>query len=147
MGLGCAGDDGPATYPVTGTVTLNGTPVEGVTVTFVPDGAGQSAVGITDPSGKYALTTRAKDDGAVVGRYKVTMAKYEKGAAATTSPDEVHEDYDITDEYAEGYDEAAASAAAPSKNLLPEKYGDPNLSGFSAEVVEGENKHDFDVKG
>lgn len=68
--LGCGGAEGEPTYSVTGVVTLNGAPLEGVAVSFVPDGSGQSAVGVTDASGKYSLTTRMKDDGAVIGRYR-----------------------------------------------------------------------------
>jgi hypothetical protein len=146
---GCTGDDGPPTVPVTGIVTLNGTPVEGVTVTFIPasEGAGESAVGVTDASGKYSLATRKKDDGAVVGKYKVTMAKYQGGApAAAADASKVHADYDISDEYAPGYDEKAASDAPPAQNLLPPQYANADQSGFTAEVVAGENKHDFDLK-
>jgi hypothetical protein len=145
--LGCAADVGPATHSVSGTVTLNGAPTEGITVSFVPDGSGQNAVGTTDASGNYKLTTRKKDDGAVAGRYKVTFAKYEGGPSEVAAAGEVHADYDITNEYPEGYDESAAAEIEPSKNLLPDKYAEPSTSGLTAEVVEGENKHDFNLEG
>ena len=59
--LGCpqGGPGGPPTYPVSGTVTYNGEPVGGANVTFVAGQGGQSAVGVTDASGKYELTTFA----------------------------------------------------------------------------------------
>jgi hypothetical protein len=144
--LGCGSRNDSGTFPVTGTVTVNGAPAEGVAVSFIPDGAGPSAVGVTDESGKYSLTTTSKDDGAMPGRYQVTLAKYDSGQAAAPETEQVHADYDVSDEYAAGYDESAASLAPPSKNLLPEKYADPTRSGFFAEVVAGANTHNFDLK-
>lgn len=143
---GCGGGDtGPRTVPVTGTVTMKGSPAEGVTVSFLPEGDGQSAVGVTDSSGKYMLTTRVKDDGAVPGKYKVTLAKYEGQQQTVTDPSKAHADYDISNEYPQGYDESKA-ASNPSKNILPMKYADPTTSGFTADVVEGDKKFDFDIK-
>ncbi len=57
---GCGGG-GPApvqTDMVKGVVTLDGSPVAGATVTFVPvqDGVGASATGKTDEQGNYVLT-------------------------------------------------------------------------------------------
>jgi hypothetical protein len=145
--VGCAGGKGSGTVPVTGKVTLNGAPAEGVAVSFISDGGGPSAVGVTDESGQYSLTTTAKDDGAMPGRYRVTLAKYQGSDSATAQSGEVHADYDITNEYPAGYDESAAALAAPSKNLLNDRYADPNTSGFTAEVAEGPNTHNFDLKG
>jgi hypothetical protein len=140
---GCAEVAEDPVYPVSGTVTRSGSPVEGVAVSFVPDGSGLSAVGVTDASGKYMLTTRAKDDGAAPGKYKVTFAKYE--SKQTTGSTEVHADYDISNEYPAGYN-PDAQVDTPSKNLLPAKYSSPESSGFTADVVEGENTFDFDLK-
>jgi hypothetical protein len=131
---------------VTGTITRNGKPLEGAAVSFMPDVGGQSATGITDASGKYQLTTRKKDDGALPGQYKVTIAKYQGKPAATIDPGNVTADYDISDEYPAGYNPDAQDNS-PSKNLLPSKYSNPETSGFEAKVVEGENTHDFDLKG
>jgi len=145
ISLGCGAAEGELTYPVTGTVTLNGAPVEGVAVSFVPDGSGQSAVGVTDASGKYALTTRKKDDGAVVGRYKVSFAKYEGQPPTTSGSTNVPAD-DLTNRYPPGYNPDAVPEAPPAENLLPPKFSDPNSSGFSAEVGKSGNTHDFDLK-
>jgi hypothetical protein len=145
--LGCAQDAGVPTFPVSGTVTLNGAPAAGIAVSFVPDGSGESAVGVTDATGKYTLTTRKSGDGAVPGRYKVTMAKYEGKETPTTDPSQAHANYDISNEYPPGYNPDAVPEAPPSQNLLPAQYSDPATSGFSAEVVKGENTYNFDLKG
>ncbi len=78
LGLFLAGCGGPTLAPVSGTVTLNGEPVDGIRVIFEPI-VGQSDVtdreyytsfGITDESGRYAMQTEVRDklrSGAVVG--------------------------------------------------------------------------------
>ena len=138
-------DTGPPTYAVTGTVTMKGKPAEGVAVSFVPEGSGESAVGVTDSTGKYTLTTRVKDDGAVAGKYKVTMAKYDGQKQGVSEPSEMHADYDVSDQYPPGYDESKAQSPI-SKNLLPMRYSDPTTSGFAAEVAEKDNTFDFEIK-
>ena len=149
--FGCGGPEGEPTYPVTGTVTRNGQPLPGAIVSFFPE-TGTPAVGETDASGKYALTTNTKDDGAVVGKYKVTIQKYSQSAdygKVETAPSEVDITAEDYDEYPAGYDEMAESqkAAAVPRNLLPPKYENPETSGLTAEVVEGNNVHDFKVDG
>src|SRR5262245_14538073 len=68
--VGCGG-----TSKVEGVVTLDGKPVEGAVVTFVPtDDKGTTPVGQTDSSGKFTLTTNGKP-GAKSGDYKVTVTK------------------------------------------------------------------------
>ena len=62
--LGCGSKTSLDTVPVTGIVKLDGTAVEGATVTFVPGGGGKAASGTTDATGRYNLTTQDPDDGA-----------------------------------------------------------------------------------
>ena len=147
---GCSGEVGIPTIPVTGTVTQKGKPVEGAIVAFTPSEGGPSASGITDASGVYSLTTRSSGDGAVAGKYMVTIAKYDKKPPAKQPPasDKETDPADITNEYPEGYNEmqAAEIAAAVSKNLLPPKYSQTATSKLEAEVKQGgENKFDFAV--
>ncbi len=139
--LGCnAGSDSLDTIAVSGVVTLKGSPVEGASVTFVPAGSGQSAVGLTDSAGKYALTTLTSGDGALPGQYKVIVTKYEgatdAGGGSTAAP---LPNGDMPDSYG-----GAAPDAEPAKNLLPAKYASPDTSGLAAEVKAGSpSTHDF----
>ena len=59
--LGCSGHpDRPETYPVSGTVLLNGKPLEGADVAFYPKTTGpasKSAGGRTDAQGLFSLQT------------------------------------------------------------------------------------------
>ena len=58
--IGCGGDEAEtvSTEMVEGVVTLDGRPVEGATLTFVPvtEGFGAAATGMSDAEGKYRLT-------------------------------------------------------------------------------------------
>lgn len=53
--VGCgSGDDTPPLGDVSGTITLDGQPLEGVIVVYKPD-VGRAATGTTDAEGKYSL--------------------------------------------------------------------------------------------
>lgn len=74
LGLGCGGSRKPV--KVEGLVTLDGKPVEGATVLFVPlDKEGNDATGVTNKEGVFHLTTFNSRDGALPGNYKVTVHK------------------------------------------------------------------------
>ena len=69
---GCGG--GLERIPVSGTVTLDGKPVEGAAVVFAPAAGGPAASGTTDAQGKFQLTT-VNEPGAVPGEHVVTITK------------------------------------------------------------------------
>jgi hypothetical protein len=60
-------------------VTLDGKPVAGATVLFMPDGQDGSrpATGFTSSDGTFQLTTFNPDDGALPGTYRVVIQKTE----------------------------------------------------------------------
>jgi hypothetical protein len=69
--VGCGG---ARPVKVTGTLTLNGQPVEGATVQFVPvNEGGRPATGLTKADGGFSLTTIEDQDGALPGEYKVVI--------------------------------------------------------------------------
>jgi hypothetical protein len=55
---------------VTGTVTLQGKPLAGVTITLVPDAGGDKFVGSSDAQGNFSIPTGGK---AVSGGFKVVV--------------------------------------------------------------------------
>src|SRR5690349_1325348 len=71
---GCGDDDGIGRrYQVSGTVTYNGKPLEKGTIKFqaaAPDG--RSAAGEIE-QGSYRLTTQTAGDGALPGKYRVSI--------------------------------------------------------------------------
>jgi hypothetical protein len=80
-GGGCGGS---GTVKVRGTVTLDGKPLRGAVVTFVPSGEkGRAASGATQADGSFQLTTFKPDDGALPGDYKVTV-RFDQGVQVFT---------------------------------------------------------------
>ncbi|HBE66912.1 MAG TPA: hypothetical protein DDW52_02055 [Planctomycetaceae bacterium] len=143
---GC-GDPGIGAIPVSGTVTVDGTAMEGVMVVYTPaDGStGRAASGRTDAEGKYTLTTEINGDGAIPGEYKIAVTKHEN--AEDDLPKEV--DPDDPDSLDNIYGELDTSKDEKSKNMIHAQYENPLGSGLSATVTDDESKNvfDFDVKG
>lgn len=130
--VGCSGrakSNRPETVPVSGIVTHKGQPIEGATIMFFPKvPPGNGAGGLTDSSGEYRLTTFESADGAVPGSYLVTVMKtrVEANPKAKHDPNEPPEHH---------------------VNLLPERYTNPQGSGFTAEIKKGDaNQFTFDLK-
>lgn len=147
---GCGGSSGPKTVPVTGTVTLDGTPVAGATVTFSPtvtDG-GRTSVGVTDNEGKFSLLAAGAGAGVVPGSYMVGISKTSGAATPAAQPASQEEAMkQIQAKMGGGSNAFLPKGPVAVKDELPEMYKDPAKSGFSAEVNEdGENDFTFAMK-
>ncbi len=79
--IGCGRSDLPALGRVRGTVTLDGKPLAGVIVTFLPD-KGRPAVANADSNGQYDLLYTHGVKGATVGPNTVRIL-WPDGAEAT----------------------------------------------------------------
>jgi hypothetical protein len=124
---GC--NDGPALYPVTGSVSLDGKPVDGASVTFISSD-GQPVFATTDSSGNYAMLTNGKP-GVPVGEYKVTVSKVASSPAISMNTPE---------------DMKKMQAAGPMPkpmSLVPERYASPDKSGLTATVTKDKSKNVF----
>ena len=136
---GCNGASLPEgarpTYPTTVTVTYNGAPVEGATVTFVDSGTPPApSYGLTDAQGVAKMKT-SYADGAVAGEHKVSITKQETLGGAPS-----------VDQDSPEYDPYAADAPTTIKDLLPAKYGSIVTSGLTAPVTEsGPNEFKFEL--
>ncbi|MFO0863632.1 MAG: hypothetical protein U0744_03050 [Gemmataceae bacterium] len=73
--VGCSSGDG--IVPVSGSIEMDGAPLEAATVTFIPmDGVkGGGGVGGTDAAGKFVLMNPQGKSGAFPGKYKVVVSK------------------------------------------------------------------------
>lgn len=139
---GCSNSSRPRTYPVTGTVTMQGKPVAGAVITFVPtSNEGEAATAITDSDGKYALTTWRAGDGARPGEYRVKVSKQEQTAV---DPSKMVKNLSIEEEqkiYVEN-----KKPRPPAKSLVPSKYQDESSSGLSHTVPNGSTTFDIEIK-
>jgi hypothetical protein len=132
---GC-GADRPQTIPVTGRVTLDGRPVEGAVVGFLPKGGGRPATGTTDASGAFTLTTFDEGDGALPGVHLVTVtnrsSKGKDGAPGGGDSEGAERGMTLT-----GPMGGAGQKQPNAEWLVPEKYSLPRESGLTCTVATG----------
>ena len=131
----------PATYPVTGTVTFKGAPLEGAQVIFVPTAkGGQAATGLTDAAGKYSVGTYQAKDGAQEGEYRIKIIKTDaKQVSAAGKPVSLsHEEEQA--QYVEG------APAEPPKSLIPAKYDNEGTSGITHTVTKQATTLDITIE-
>jgi hypothetical protein len=119
----------PLQYPVTGTVRLDGKPLTGAGIMFLPRGEtrGTGAFGTTDDAGKYTLKTDYGGPGAPEGEFAVTISKVvnRDGTPYVFNPD---------------------VAEAGQRETLPGHYNDSMKTILSAQVAKESNTIDFELK-
>jgi hypothetical protein len=126
---GCGGSGQKPTARVKGKVTFNGQPVTGGNITLSPvvvgsNEPGKSATGSIGTDGTFTLTTYQQNDGAIIGKHRVTFS----APVSATEPGEGHTD------------EAAAAAAA---QVIPYIGLQPKTS--EVEVKAGDNSLDIEL--
>jgi len=127
VAAGC-GESLPPTVSVEGKVTWQGKPLTDGTVMFhpvaIPEGSPRRpATCELGPDGTYRLSTFRRQDGVVPGRYAVVIHSY------TSQPTLENPD-------------------APWIWRIPERYGDPERSGFEVTIPDdaaGTLRFDFDL--
>lgn len=130
-GCGSGEPPPPPLIPVSGTVSLDGKPLPGATLTFIPQGETQGAggTGKTAAEGKYELTYGRGGKGVAAGEYRVTISK-------RVMPDgtEVPENDDTP------------PILSPARETLGPKYSDSASGILTASVREGGAPIDFALK-
>lgn len=138
----CSEDDGLGKrYPVSGTVTYNGNPLETGEITFIPEDSKKN-IGASGKiaNGSYSLSTGGTEDGAQAGKYKVTITAKEDFHAKARADFEKE-----AKGQAPGYipPQYIAKAEAAAKSLIPAGYGDIRTTTLTAEVKEQSNTIPF----
>jgi hypothetical protein len=82
--IGLAGCGQSKVVKVSGTLTYKGQPVPNAFVGFTPDN-GRPSWAVTDDQGRFTLHYDRSQDGATVGKHKVSV-RYEPTAASVTEP-------------------------------------------------------------
>lgn len=115
---GCTPQDAVRCQPVRGQVLFDGQALAEAVVVFHSKAETKTtlpkSLAYTDAQGRFELTTLKSNDGAPVGDYAITV--------------ELNEPRQVGEEL-----------VRDGRNLLPERYGHPDSSGFSYRVVEGGN--------
>jgi len=142
--LGCGSDDGLGRrYSVYGTVKYKGEPVEKGVINFMPDDAnGRAASGLIE-NGSYTLSTNGDRDGALPGKYKVTVVSKQVDMAKAEQ---------LFKEKAKGKMENSIvpkdfmiKATKSAKNVIPARYSTPQTSKLTADVKEQSNSIPFEL--
>ena len=146
LSVGCGGGQAK----VEGVVTLDGSPVQGATVTFTPtEGSAVPGIGLTDGSGEFRIESGAKS-GLASGTYKVTVVKEEasQGDApvrmGTEKPAEVAKMPGMAEmmksgrldpsKMKPGFMPKPAKSEPKPKGLLPSKYANVGSTPFTITV-------------
>lgn len=117
---GCSGGGS-----VSGTVTLDGTPLKSGTVTFHPVNGGPTAVGTIGADGKYSLAI-GNDRSVPPGDYVVTVEATEPVSSAQASDPK--------------------KPPAPPKRLTPDKYASKDTTDLKANIKGGSNSVPLELK-
>ncbi len=119
---GCGGgNDGRVA--ISGSVTLDGKPLDGGTIAFVGGGGGSLATASTNKEGKFQIQV-------ALGLNKVAISKDDPAAAiqSTVKPEDMLMGSDA---------EYKAQQQSKPKELVPVKYSKPDSSGLSFDIVSG----------
>lgn len=127
--LGC-GPAGPVVHMIKGVVTLDGEPVSGASVVFVPEGDGLMAAGKTGADGVFALNAsdgKKFGRGTTIGDYIVTISKLTnvKLDSITGEPTDIQ--------------------LSEPQELIPRTYTTAADSPLRATVVKGLNEYQFNL--
>ncbi len=118
---GCAPGDGR--FPVTGVVTMSGTPVEKGYIHFSDADGVSAAVGLIR-NGQFEMRATAETVGMFPGTYGIRIESWK------VEPGEL----------------LPSGGFAKGESLIDMKFTDPKTSGYTAEVKEGQKNHfEFEV--
>ena len=133
---GCGGDGRPPLCKITGTINLDGKPLEDADVIIEPVAKGKdvkyqrASSAKTDAEGKFQFTTYELGDGVPAGKYRMAMVKQKRTAPPDLDPEmATKEDLD----------------RVVVENVVPTKYNDMATSGLEIEVTSSGMKPDVIV--
>lgn len=132
--LGCS-DQGM--LPVEGTITLDGEPLAGAAISFVPAEGGRPSSGQTDDQGHFTLASYTANDGVPPGEYKVTVVKLDARRQAQAAP---------VEEGSEEGEKLMGNTEQAVKFLTPMKYSTSATTDLRVEVTANMEPVQIDLK-
>lgn len=118
---GC-GPELPPIGEVSGLVTQDGKPVEGVALEFIPAEGGRPSLAVTDSEGRYNAMFTADTDGALVGKHSI---RYEINGPEAPMP-------------------ANSDAEFIPTSKKPDMGGKNKIEPSEVEIVDGSNEINFE---
>lgn len=129
--LGCSGGaSGPELGYTTGKITINGEGAPGLSVYFEADGA-PPAIGITDETGAYELTSTGGRKGASLGVNQVRII-----GRSPNLPESSLEEIAAA--------QGTTVAALKAQPVVPARYNEKTE--LTAEIAPGRNEYNFDIE-
>ena len=118
--IGCGSSDKwkdsrPKTVEASGTITLDGKPLDEAQIVLVPEGSALAGAALSDTSGGFSLAAFPPDPGVVPGTYKVMVVK----SIVPQNPDP---------------NDPESESIQYAKALIPAKYSDATTSGLTVTV-------------
>lgn len=149
--VGCGASSEFEMVPVSGTITLDGQPLEGAEVVFAPKqidkqaAVGPASIGTTDAAGNYMLKTTKGLEGAVVGEHKVAVRlnKLDESAIAAKADKAFADNKDITQEELRAIRREARESMM-NKKTIHTNYNDSTT--LSMKVEAPTESANFDLK-
>lgn len=125
--IGC----GSGLVPAEGLVLLDGQPLAGATVTFMPQAKGRPASAVTGADGRFKAALPDGKGGLAPGEYRVVVMLVKQAVVAAGG-------------------EAAETASGggggpPVEYIVPQRFGNPETSGLTASLSRGATDLRFEL--
>ncbi len=139
--------DAPKLYSVTGTLKVDGKPLEATSVALIPaekDSKLKPALGTTDKEGNFKIATNG-DRGAAAGKYKVVLGG--KGVDEAPEDSKPKTSQEQAAEVMKMQGELIKSQGKPVKKKykFPSEWADPKTTPKTFEVTTGTNTLNIDI--
>jgi hypothetical protein len=127
--IGLAGC-GSGLVPAEGIVLLDGRPVAGATITFMPQGEGRPASARSGADGRFAASLPGAAPGLPAGDYRVVVMLLKQEVLGAGGGDA---------------ETASGGGGPPVQYIVPKRYGDPETSGLTAPLAKGSRDLRFEL--
>jgi hypothetical protein len=138
---GCSKHDGLERAPITGILTVQGTPLPGATVLFIPvqgsQTQGAGAIGTSGPDGKFQVVSSRQDDAGIPpGEYSVAVSRLADPDGTILSPEATQADHPSARETVPA---PYSGHASPLKVTIPKEGGEIKVD-VPAKLIERKPK-------
>lgn len=124
--VGCGG----GLVPAEGVVLLDGQPLAGATVTFMPQAEGRPASAVTGADGRFKAALPDGKGGLAPGEYRVVVMLVKQAVLAAGG---------------EAAETASGGGGPPVEYIVPQRFGNPETSGLTASLSRGATDLRFEL--